>query len=126
MNETPLSRSLDYLAWPYAFAAILEVFRQNQRAFAASPATAMKASADLWCTNSVLRTDVWQRMQQSWCRLTSLDLTWFPYSEDGAARLYFRVRKRSAAEVDAFEAEARQAVARLQKRSEERSLFPEE
>lgn len=102
-----LGKSLRHLAWHHIAGAVMDVFRENQRReeVKAGP----KASADEWATHSHLRRDIHDRAMQNWCARTGKNCQWWPYSEDQVARLYFRYRKRSAAELKAFEREIGEA-----------------
>lgn len=94
--------SLDYLQWHYIAGAVLKVFIENRER---EEVIGIKASADVWATYSTFRTQIWNRARRHWCEKTGLDDTWFPYSEDAVARLYFRFRKRNDEEIAAFAAE---------------------
>lgn len=97
-----LLNSLHYMHPAFAAASVLNVFRQNE---ANDQYAEFKSSADTWATYSVKRAELFLRVRLWWCFLTGMDASYFPYSEDGTARLYFRFRKRNAEEITAFMAE---------------------
>lgn len=94
-------KSMTYLDWRPFAAAVLEVYRQNEK----NGSPEYLASADVWATIDDLRQDIHDRTKQAWCRITGKDKTWFPYSVNAVSRLYFRFRKRNDAELMAFEQE---------------------
>lgn len=115
-----VEKSLDYLAWHWIMQAVLDVFHQNQmREREGCP---IRAKSDCWCSNKRLRKDVHKRAMKFWCDLTGCDHTYFPYSVDGVARLYFKIRKRQVGEVEGFDAEVGEAC---QKSKPQNSLFGE-
>jgi hypothetical protein len=97
-----LEKSMDYLAWWHIAGAVLDVFQLNQRNEAHRQ---YKASADSWCMFDCLRQEIFNNTIRFWCERTGRDKVWFPYSIDGVCRLYFRFRKRPAAEVANFKSE---------------------
>jgi len=97
-----LEKSCEYLRWDHLAYAVLTVFRENQQS---EHATGIKASADVWATNSFRRKCLFDRVKDHWVKRTGLDETYFPYSEDGVARMYFRFRKRNEEEISAFAGE---------------------
>ena len=106
MHEERLRKSCQYFGWHYIACAVLDVFEENVRREAQ---TGIKASADTWAWQTDLRREIYCRVKLKWCALVGLDGTWFPYSEDGLARLYFRFRKRSPEEIEEFRREVRRA-----------------
>ncbi len=99
-----LEKSLSYLHWSHIAGAVLDVFLENQERQSADPLT-HKASADVWGTVDALRLEVWHRARHFWAKRTGFDCSYYPYSVDGTARLYFRFRKRNADEVLLFKQE---------------------
>jgi hypothetical protein len=109
MSKGRLEKSLDYLAWHWQVACVLDVFRENQMHY--RPGTGdMKPSADGWCLFEELRHDLHRRACRFWCARTSYDKTYFPLSVDATARLYFRIRKRRHDEIEDFEREIAEAI----------------
>lgn len=100
--------TLKYLNYAYIAAAVLEVFRYNQKV--AEPVQKFEASADVWAIHSDLRRDIYTRAKEAWCRLAKKDFTWFPYSEDYVAKLYMRFRKRNPSQLRAWEKELGEAL----------------
>lgn len=98
-----LERSCYHLSWHHIFGAVLYVFQDNQRR--ESNPGAFEAKSDDWAINSVLRDELYQRVRQRWCFLAGHNHTYFPYSVDGVARMYFRLRKRNAEEIEGFASE---------------------
>lgn len=82
--------TLDYAAPRYAAAAVLEVFRENQKTRVFS---GFKSTSPWWCRNSEMRADLLKRTRLAWCRIVHKDFTWFPFSEDFVVRLYARVSR---------------------------------
>lgn len=103
-----LRPTLKYLSDALIAAAVLEVFRFNQKV--AEPIQKFEASADVWAIHSTMRADIYNRARDAWCRLARKDFTWFPYSEDYVAKLYMRFRKRNPAQLKAWEAELKEAL----------------
>jgi hypothetical protein len=102
-------KSFNFLQWQWLAAAVLDVFHENERRFE-SKKCLFKHKADIWSINSRMRTEVNQRSFARWCELTKRDHTYWPYSEDGVARMYFRIRKRQEWEVEIFDREVAEAV----------------
>lgn len=101
-----LGKSMAYLSWHHLAGAVLDVFRENE---AGEAVRGLKANADVWAVSSELRHEIWQRVRRKWCDRSGLDMTWWPFSEDAVARLYFRFRKRNADEIDGFAQEIESA-----------------
>lgn len=97
------ARSFAYLAWHHLVGAMLDVYWQNVKA--EQDGSPIKANADNWSINDALRRDIHERACKAWCKRVGLDHTYFPLSVDGAARLYFRIRKRNEKEIKDMEAE---------------------
>lgn len=94
--------TLDYAAPRWAAAAVLEVFRENQKTKVFS---GFKATSPQWCRNAEMRADLWKRTRFAWCRLAGKDFTWFPFSEDFVVRLYARFSRALPATRRAWRAE---------------------
>ena len=109
--HTNLAGSLRYLAWYHLAGAVLEVYRENERLDAERRAS-VEARSDEWATCDMLREELWVRVRAHWCELSGHPPQHFPYSHDAVAKLYFRFRKRSDAEVAAFEREIKMASGR--------------
>ena len=103
-----LMPTLKYLNYAFIAAAVMEVFRYNQKL--AEPIQKFDASADVWAIHSDMRRDIWTRTREAWCKLAGKDFTWFPYSEDYVAKLYMRFRKRNPDELKAWEKELKQEI----------------
>lgn len=97
-----LEKSLDYLQWWHIQRAVLEVFYENQERESVG---GEKASSDNWATCSELRNEVFKRARGKWCQFTEKSYLYFPYSEDGVSRLYFKIRKRRLHEIEKFDRE---------------------
>lgn len=90
---------------PVHFAlAVLKVYRLNEQAWEAKVGFA-EANADLWGINSVYRGHLYANVAREWTALTGIDHREFPFTEDAVVKMYFRFRKRSAAEVAAWDQE---------------------
>src|SRR5688500_10656101 len=99
--------TLGYFDGKYLAAAVLRVFRYNEKYAAVA---SWEATADAWTLHTHLRADIFVRTRAEWCKLTEKDFTWFPFSEDAVARLYARFCKRSPDEIDTWEKELNEAV----------------
>ena len=110
--EKGTHRSFKYLEPCYAVACILDVFHENQRLDREGKST-VTAASDCWIDNDRLRRDVFDRACRFWCYRTGLNHTYFPLSVDAVARLYHRIRKRRAEEVENFEANIEEACRKL-------------
>ncbi len=106
-----LEKSFDYLCWRYIALAMLDVYRENQ-ANDSQPG-AIKAMADSWGINSVLRQQIFDRVRAAWCVHADSDGKHFPYSVDYVAFLYFRYRKRTKEEIQLFNEELNGQTANL-------------
>ena len=104
-----LEKSLGYLAWNLSFGAVLDVFDENTANEKEEPVESIKANSDQWANSSTLRRHIFNRAKDFWCLRAGLDHTWFPLSEDAVVRMYMRIRKRSADEVEAFRKEIHDA-----------------
>lgn len=98
----------DYLNWRHLAGAVLDVFHENQ--MNEENPGAIKASADIWCSNEELRQQMWKKAQHYWCVRSGYNrwpdgFTYFPLSVDAVVRMYFRIRKRKQEEVDGFDRE---------------------
>ena len=99
-----LGKSLGYMAWYHIAGAVIDVYRENQR-LEETGKHLCPAGADEWAICSLLRNGLWTRCRACWARRTGHPPHHFPYNEDAVAKLYFRFRKRSEEEVNAFERE---------------------
>jgi hypothetical protein len=98
-----------YLDPAFLAAAVLDVLRENQRSEAASFA-GIPARSGAWTTVAELRQDLRGRARAAWCKHSGRDFTWWPYSEDGVARLYDGYRRLTPAQLNDLEKEVARAA----------------
>lgn len=108
-----LEKSLDYLHWRHFAGAMMDVVcamqAQANHNLDGGILQGIKPDADCWAWDSKLRARLTAAVMQRWCFRTGEDETWFPYSEDGVARLFLRYRKRNEQDIVGFEKEIEKA-----------------
>jgi hypothetical protein len=101
-------RFCKHMHWAYLAKAVHFVYRENSTGrMGLSPTT------DDWCIKTAPRKDIMERVVRHWERMTRESAFNFPFSEDAVFSLYMRLRKRSAEEVAAYEAEVDAALTDL-------------
>jgi hypothetical protein len=107
-TRRPLGPSLDYLDWRHLARAVLRVVEDNRNVERFS--WCFEADNEGWFLDTEMRRDLLGRVRTYWCQFAKRDGTYFPYSEDCIARLYWRLsglgektRKRYLQEVSSEE-----------------------